>query len=38
MTRRQSELTVAAPGAATALNALGGSIYGMSGAPDVPRE
>src|SRR5437764_496521 len=38
MTRRQTELTIAALGATTAVNAVGGSVYGLSGAPQVPRE
>lgn len=38
MTRRVTELVVAALGAATAVNAVGGAIYGLSGAPNVPRE
>ena len=36
MTHRQTELTIAAVGATTALNAVGGSIYGLTGAKHVP--
>jgi len=38
VTRRQRELAIAALGAVTAVNAIGGSIYGLSGAANVPRE
>ena len=38
MTRHQTELTVAALAATTAVNAVAGSIYGLSGARKVPRE
>lgn len=38
VTRRQIERTIATLGAVTAANAVGGSIYGLSGAPNVPRE
>lgn len=38
MTRRQTERTIAGLGAVTALSALGGSIYGLTGAPKVPSE
>ena len=38
MGRRHTEWAIAALGATTAINAIGGSIYGLSGAPDVPRE
>lgn len=38
MNRRRGELAIAALGATTAVNAVGGAIYGLSGARDVPRE
>jgi hypothetical protein len=38
VTRRQTEQTVAALGAVTAISAIGGSIYGLGGAPTLPRE
>ena len=38
MTRRQTEQLTAALSGATAVSALGGSIYGLTGAPAVPRE
>lgn len=38
MTRRQTERTVGFLATLTAGNAVGGSLYGLSGAPKVPRE
>ena len=38
LTRRRTERTIAALGALTAVNAVGGSIYGLRGAPTIPRE
>lgn len=38
MTRRQYEKAIACLGAVTAIGAAGGAIYGLSGAPDLPRE
>jgi hypothetical protein len=38
MTRRRTEIVIASLGALTAVNAVGGCIYGLSGAPNVPRE
>jgi hypothetical protein len=37
-TRVQTEKTAACLGMFTALNAVGGSLYGLGGAPNVPRE
>src|SRR3954453_17489242 len=37
-TRRKEELAIAWVSAVTALNAVGGAWYGLSGAPAVPRE
>ena len=36
MTRRQTEKTIAVLGGLTAVNALGGAVYGLGGAPNVP--
>jgi hypothetical protein len=38
MTRRQTELVIGGLASATAVNAAAGAIYGLSGAPGVPRE
>ena len=38
LTRRLTERTIAALGALTAVNAVGGSVYGLRGAPTIPRE
>jgi len=38
MTPRQTEKALAALAGVTAINAIGGSIYGIRGAPKVPRE
>lgn len=38
MTRRQTERTIVFLATLTAGNAAGGSLYGLSGAPKVPRE
>lgn len=38
MTRRQTEKTIAALSGLTGLNAIGGAVYGLGGAPKVPRE
>jgi hypothetical protein len=37
-TRRRTERTIAAIGALTAVNAVGGSLYGLRGAATIPRE
>jgi hypothetical protein len=38
MNRRQTEKMIAAISGLTAINAIGGAIYGLNGAPNVPRE
>jgi hypothetical protein len=38
LTRRRTERTIAAIGALTAVNAVGGSLYGLRGTPTIPRE
>jgi hypothetical protein len=38
MTERQAQLTIAILAGVTAVNAVGGAVYGLSGAPAVPRE
>jgi hypothetical protein len=38
MTRRHTEIAIASLATLTAVNAVGGCIYGLSGAPNVPRE
>ena len=38
MTRRQIEKTIGCLGAVTSAGAVGGAVYGLSGAPNVPRE
>ena len=38
MNRRQTELMIAALGVTTTVTAVGGSVYGLAGAPNVPRE
>jgi hypothetical protein len=38
MTHRQAEIAVAAIAGATAVNAVGGAVYGLGGASAVPRE
>ena len=38
MTPRQTETAIAVLGGVTAANALGGAVYGLGGAPKVPRE
>lgn len=38
VTRRRTERIIAALGALTAANAIGGAIYGLRGAPNVPRQ
>jgi hypothetical protein len=38
LTRRRTERTIAVLSALTAVNAVGGSLYGLRGAPEVPRE
>jgi hypothetical protein len=38
MTDRQAQLAVAGLAGVTAVNAVGGAVYGLSGAPAVPRE
>lgn len=38
MTRRQREVTVAALSATTAATAVGGAVFGLSGASNIPRE
>lgn len=38
MTARQRELAAGALSALTAVNAFGGAVYGLRGAPAVPRE
>lgn len=37
MTRRRTERAIATVGALTAVNAVGGSLYGLRGAPTIPR-
>ena len=37
-THRRTERTIAVLSALTAVNAVGGSIYGLRGAPQIPRE
>ena len=38
LTRRRTERTIAVLSALTAVNAVGGSLYGLRGAPRIPRE
>jgi hypothetical protein len=38
LTRRRTERTIAVLSALTAVNAVGGSLYGVWGAPKIPRE
>jgi hypothetical protein len=38
MKRRQTEMALATLAGVTAVNAIGGSIYGLRGAPNVPRD
>ena len=38
LTRRRTERTIAVLSALTAANAVGGSLYGLWGAPEIPRE
>jgi hypothetical protein len=38
LTRRRTERAIAVLGTLTAVNAVGGSLYGLRGAPRIPRE
>lgn len=38
MHRRRTERTIAALAGLTAVNAVGGAVYGLRGAPTIPRE